>query len=228
LTDALGLDGAERLLVRFGCTTIEGGQIPNHVLAGIPATFMRTPMLNPKDREAIDGLFWRLQEVEGKAGPRDPEAEALIARRVGEQPGAPYYMAQTILVQETALKMAEERIADLERKAGEQSQRQPARSRGPWEREDNYDDRRGGGGFLAGAAQTALGVTGGVLIGSAIASMLAGTATAGEASPSDATADQPAEDSADTGEADGGSESGGGEFDGGDFGDGGFDMGGDF
>jgi hypothetical protein len=32
----------------------------------------------------------------------------------------------------------------------------------------------GGGGFLAGAAQTALGVTGGVLLGNAIAGMLGG------------------------------------------------------
>jgi hypothetical protein len=35
--------------------------------------------------------------------------------------------------------------------------------------------QRGGGGFLAGAAQTALGVTGGVLLGNAIAGMLGGS-----------------------------------------------------
>ena len=34
--------------------------------------------------------------------------------------------------------------------------------------------QRGGGGFLAGAAQTALGVTGGVLLGNGIAGMLSG------------------------------------------------------
>lgn len=188
-------------------------------------------MLNPKDREAIEGLFWRLQEVEGKAGPRDREADTLIARRVAEQPGAPYYMAQTILVQETALKMAEERIAELERQAGEQSQRrEPVQSRGPWDRRDEgYDDRRGGGGFLAGAAQTALGVTTGVLIGSAIASILSGAATAGEwggQSDTAASTDQPADETTDTAEAD--TDTGGDDFGGSDFGDGGFDMGGDF
>ena len=39
----------------------------------------------------------------------------------------------------------------------------------------------GGGGFLAGAAQTALGVTGGVLLGTAIAGMMTGGAQAEEA-----------------------------------------------
>ena len=35
-------------------------------------------MLNNDDRAAIEGLFARLKDVERKAAPRDPEAEALI------------------------------------------------------------------------------------------------------------------------------------------------------
>lgn len=209
-------------------------------------------MLNNDDRDAIEGLFRRLKDVERKAPPRDPEAEDLINREIVRQPGAPYYMAQTILVQEHALEVAERRIRELEDELRQQDRgsdmfgglfgggRQMQRRRGyepyednrdqgggPWDRRqgrnDRYDDNRGGGGFLAGAAQTALGVTGGMLIGSAIASMFGGgTAHAAEA-PQD---QQPADDnSADNGnDSDAGNDDFGGGFDDG----GGFDMGGDF
>jgi hypothetical protein len=71
-------------------------------------------MLNPEDRDAIEGLFERLGAVERKAPPRDAEAEALIGRRVAAQPAAPYYMAQTILVQQQGLDLAQARIEELE------------------------------------------------------------------------------------------------------------------
>jgi hypothetical protein len=195
-------------------------------------------MLNNDDRAAIEGLFARLQNVERKAEPRDPEAEALIREEIARQPGAPYYMAQTILVQEHALAVAERRIKELEADAergsrgdilgglfggGRDRSRQPQRyeegqdQRGPWDRQA----RSGGSGFLAGAAQTALGVTGGVLLGSAIASMLgAGAATAAE--PQASEPDQNADAETDTGADDTGGDAGG--FDDG----GGFDFGGDF
>ena len=58
------------------------------------------------------------------------------------------------------------------------ARRQYRDDRGPWDRQQQG---YGGGGFLAGAAQTALGVAGGVLLGSAIASMFgAGSAQAAE------------------------------------------------
>lgn len=196
-------------------------------------------MLNPDDRRAIEGLFSRLRDAERRTDARDPEAETLIGEEISRQPGAPYYMAQTILVQEHALSVAERRIAELE----EQLQRRPndflgglfggrdtprtqyqtpaRQERGPWDRNDRYADNRGGG-FLAGAAQTALGVTGGLLLGSAIASMLGvGAAQAGEAA-----ADQPEQQGSDQQDS---NDSGDNNFGGGDFGDGGgFDMGGDF
>jgi uncharacterized protein len=205
-------------------------------------------MLNPDDRSAIEGLFSRLRDVESRTDARDPEAEALIREEISRQPGAPYYMAQTILVQEHALSVAERRIAELEEQlerrpsdflgglfgGGRDTQRtqyqtptrqEPARQeRGPWDRNDRNADNRGGGGFLAGAAQTALGVTGGLLLGSAIGSLFgAGAAQAGEA-PADQQQDQQ-----DTDQPDSGNDGGDGDFGGGDFGDGGgFDMGGDF
>lgn len=200
-------------------------------------------MLNPDDRRAIEGLFSRLREVEQRTEARDPEAEALIREEISRQPGAPYYMAQTILVQEHALSVAERRIAELEEKlerrpgdflgglfggsreaARTQYQPPARRETGPWDRDERYSGNRGGG-FLAGAAQTALGVTGGLLLGSAIGSLLgAGAAQAGEAGADQDASAQEA-DQQDTG-ADSG-DAGGDDFGGFDDG-GGFDMGGDF
>ncbi|MDB5537698.1 MAG: hypothetical protein JWQ65_2573 [Devosia sp.] len=196
-------------------------------------------MLKPEDRDAIEGLFARIETVAAKSGPRDADAEDLIRQRLQQASAAPYYMAQTILVQEHALQLAERRIAELEadadrRPAGgflgglfggdnePQRNQQPARTaRGPWgDRDEGYDNRPrdgGSGGFLAGAAQTALGVTTGVLLGSAIAGMLSGQANAGEYNadqPADQPADEPAPDDQQNDDYDSG--------------DDGFDTGGDF
>jgi hypothetical protein len=70
--------------------------------------------MQSQERELISGLFGRIQQFETQ--PRDPEAEALIASSVARQPAAPYLLIQTVLVQEQALKAAQERIADLEAK----------------------------------------------------------------------------------------------------------------
>jgi hypothetical protein len=197
-------------------------------------------VLKPEDRDAIEGLFDRIETVATKSGPRDADAEALIRQRLQQASAAPYYMAQTILVQEHALQLAERRIAELEadadrRPAGgflgglfgggdnePQRNQQPARAaRGPWgDRDEGYDNRQhgGGGGFLAGAAQTALGVTTGVLLGSAIAGMLSGQANAGEYN-ADQPADQPADEPAADDQQNDDFDSGGGDD---------FDVGGDF
>jgi len=249
-------------------------------------------MLKPEDRRAIEGLFDRLQNARAGSGPRDREAEELIHQRIRETPGSPYYMAQTVLVQEHALKVAEQRIAELEQQVrsrssgtafgnryGERSDRgygqgtevsrQP---RGPWgpiddqaQSPQNYNQpygqqpngggfgggrfgggfggwRLGGGGFLAGAAQTAMGVAGGVMLGNAIGSMFGGgEAHAAEVQPVDAGHnadggnDAGQEGGQDAGAEDPGADYGndaGGDFGndaGGDFGGGdGFDFGGDF
>src|SRR4051794_3220405 len=114
----------------------------------------RTEMLNPQDRSAIDGLFQRLADAERQSGPRDAEAEALIHERMARQPAAPYYLAQTVVVQQTALKEAERRIAELEAKAKTAASAPPRR--GPWDRQDAGQATGAGygagGGFLAGAA----------------------------------------------------------------------------
>src|SRR5688572_16880164 len=70
--------------------------------------------MDRNDRHAIETLFDRLAEVECRNPSRDPEAEGLIARQMANQPGAPYYLAQTVIVQQQALESAQERIAELE------------------------------------------------------------------------------------------------------------------
>jgi len=186
-----------------------------------------------RDRQAIEDLFRRLGDVEHSTGPRDPDAEAFINDSIRRQPGAPYYMAQTIVVQAEALEVARRRIEELERsrsggffdnffgggRSAPQPQRAPARDRGPWDRRADAPPA-GGGGFLAGAAQTALGVAGGVFLGSLIAGAFAGSAQAAEAQPEETPPDDPSSDAGQ--DFDAGSDDFGSDFGGGDFG-GGFD-----
>lgn len=183
-------------------------------------------MLRDEDERAIEDLFERLRNVERNSAPRDVDADRLIRQRIAENPAAAYYMAQTIIVQEAALREAQQRIEALESRqgqggflggifGGDRPAEPPAARRGPWGHgghdADDYGQRRsGGGGFLAGAAQTALGVTGGLLLGSALTGLFTGEAHAAEAEA------PPEPDAADPGMDDGG----------GDWGD--FDVGGDF
>lgn len=81
------------------------------------------------EQEMIDGLFSRLKEAEAQTGERDAKAQACIDDHVRDQPGAPYYMAQTILVQEAAIKRLNARVEALEKQKSE---------------------KRSSGGFLAG------------------------------------------------------------------------------
>ena len=70
--------------------------------------------MQSQERELISGLFGRLQPFEAQQ--RDGEAEALIRDFTARQPASPYLLVQTVLVQEHALKAAQERIAELEAK----------------------------------------------------------------------------------------------------------------
>ena len=167
--------------------------------------------MDQNERRIIDDLFEKLGRVERDAPPCDPEAEALIRRHLGNQPGAPYYMAQAIVVQEQALANAQARVQELERRVvarpsgggllsglfggGEEPTRQePGPARGTAGHPGAY--QRSGGGFMAGAMQTALGVAGGVLIADAIASAFAPEeAAAAETPPEEApTEDWEAQD----------------------------------
>ena len=177
------------------------------------------------DRAALDGLFSRLAQVEGQAPARDADAEAFIRDRIASQPAAPYYMAQTVVVQEHALNHAQARIQELEAQVAHQQQAggggifgglfgggqqaAPSPQAAP-----AYGARPAaaapvppqqapaqGGGFLAGAAQTAMGVAGGMLVANAIGGMFDGgeaeaaEAVAPEAEPAPEPEAAPEEDS---------------------------------
>jgi hypothetical protein len=138
--------------------------------------------MQSEERELITGLFGRLQPFESQ--PRDGEAEALIKDLAVRQPAAPYLLVQTVLVQEQALKAAQERIAELEARAGAA----PAASGflgsapkiGPWGapaaprpsvpptrsplQAAVAPQQGGGGSFLRSAMATAAGVAGGALL----------------------------------------------------------------
>lgn len=91
--------------------------------------------MQSQERELITGLFGRLQPFESQ--PRDGEAEAVIRDLVVRQPAAPYLLVQAVLVQEQALKAAQQRIAELEARAGAAPAAAPgflgsAPSLGPW------------------------------------------------------------------------------------------------
>jgi len=69
--------------------------------------------MTPQEKDLITQLLTRLATAGGQA--KDPEAEALIRQGVARQPDAPYYLVQTVLVQEMALAEAQNRIQELER-----------------------------------------------------------------------------------------------------------------
>lgn len=179
--------------------------------------------MDRNDQQAIEALFGKLASVEQQAAPRDAEAESFIRDQISRQPGAPYYMAQTIVVQEQALNAAQARIEELEQQPaqgsggglfsglfgnGNQPRRSGAvpsvgRSAAAAAGRPDIAPRQGGG-FLAGAAQTAMGVAGGLLLGNAIGGLLGGN----EAQAAE-TQEPPADDAA---EDDGGFFGGGDDF----------------
>jgi hypothetical protein len=69
--------------------------------------------MTPQEKDLITTLLTRLKSVGGE--PKDPEAEALIRQALSEQPDAPYYLVQTVLIQDLSLHNAQNRIADLEK-----------------------------------------------------------------------------------------------------------------
>ncbi|MDQ1212095.1 DUF2076 domain-containing protein [Pantoea anthophila] len=83
-----------------------------------------------EEQQLIEGLFTRLKQAESQTAARDAAAEQLINQHLQAQPGAPYYMAQAILIQEAALKKLNERVSALESQLAQQQQQQPAQSSG--------------------------------------------------------------------------------------------------
>ncbi|BBH48210.1 DUF2076 domain-containing protein [Pseudomonas sp. KU43P] len=70
--------------------------------------------MNTEEQTLIDGLFGRIKQAEDPSQPRDVQAQSRIEEHLRQQPAAPYYMAQAILVQEAALKRLDEQNKQLE------------------------------------------------------------------------------------------------------------------
>jgi hypothetical protein len=181
--------------------------------------------MDHQDRQAIEQLFGKIAQVERQATPPDAQAADFIRSQINQQPNAPYYMAQTIVVQEQALSAAQGRIEQLEQElasrpaggggflsglfGGGQTRPQPRQPYQPQSMQGMPPHSAPGmggmapgmggmaprgGGFLAGAAQTAMGVAGGVMLGNMIAGAFSGgneakAADAGQAEPQQAAAE---------------------------------------
>jgi hypothetical protein len=77
--------------------------------------------MTPQERQLIDDLFDRLAKLE--SSPRDGEAMSAIMQGLRQAPNAVYALVQTALVQNEALKRANDRIQELEAgRGGEQNQ----------------------------------------------------------------------------------------------------------
>lgn len=151
--------------------------------------------MQSEEQRLIDRLFQRLQQAEHSAGPRDTEAEKKIQEFIHQQPAAPYYMAQSILIQEAALNSLNQQVQHLKNAVDQlKSTQQPTRS--------GFLSRLFGGGrvhplsqpqlqtppsvyngypqssqpsqgvsFMSGALQTAAGVAGGMVLGNLLTNM---------------------------------------------------------
>jgi uncharacterized protein len=91
--------------------------------------------MSPEERQLITGLFDRIRSAANT--PRDPEAEALIADAVKSMPYAPYFLVQAVLVQDQALRAANERPQQLEARLSDLEQQ-------------GQGQRPGSAGFLGG------------------------------------------------------------------------------
>lgn len=70
--------------------------------------------MTPDERQLLSGLFDRIRNAGSQ--PRDGQAESFIADAVRSQPYAPYLLAQTVIVQDQALRAANDKLQELESK----------------------------------------------------------------------------------------------------------------
>jgi uncharacterized protein len=76
--------------------------------------------MTPQEKDLLTTLLDRLRNT--PAQPKDPEADALIRQAMTTQPDLPYYLVQTVLIQDLSLHQAQQRIADLEKQLSDAQQ----------------------------------------------------------------------------------------------------------
>ncbi len=99
---------------------------PGHARTIPQTTESTSTAMDQTERQIIDDLFAKLRQAEAQSGPRDPQAEAHIRDTIARQPGAPYLMAQAIVMLEQALAASQNQNQELER----QLQERPAAAAG--------------------------------------------------------------------------------------------------
>ena len=75
--------------------------------------------MTPQERDLITTLLNRLKSAGTAGQQKDAEADALIRQALREQPDMPYYLVQTVLIQDLSLNEAQRRIAELEQQLAE-------------------------------------------------------------------------------------------------------------
>jgi uncharacterized protein len=153
--------------------------------------------MTPQERDLVTALLARLKQHATEA--KDTEADALIRQALAQQPDAPYFLVQTVLMQDMALQTARERMRQLEAQltqakpqptsflggaargsvpsAGVWTQSTPASappsSAAPWSQGavPFAGVPSGGSSFLQQAATTAAGIAGGALLFEGIRSL---------------------------------------------------------
>jgi hypothetical protein len=109
--------------------------------------------MTPQERDMITTLLERLKDTARSGQPKDPEADGLIRQSMRDTPDAPYYLVQTVLIQDLSLHQAQNRIAELEQQladasaqkssgtsflgglfGGRESSSPPPAQSGPWSR----------------------------------------------------------------------------------------------
>jgi len=139
--------------------------------------------MDADEKQLIADVFARLRKAQG---PKDQDADMLIRDLVRQFPDAPYYLTQSVIVQQQALEQADARVSELEstlrsmQSAGRSSsgsflggrpdQSEPARP-GPWGSDPYSPPPRQQGGFLSSVLSTATGVAGGMFLADSIRSL---------------------------------------------------------
>lgn len=131
--------------------------------------------MQSQEQGLIDGLFDRLKQAQARDSKRDQQADQLIRQHLVQQPDAPYYMAQALLIQQAALTRLNERVKELEASQSTPSggsflsglfvseSSPPPRFTPPPATAPAQPASRASS-FLGGALQTAAGVAGGVML----------------------------------------------------------------
>jgi hypothetical protein len=149
--------------------------------------------MTPEERTLLTNFLRDLSQARG--GPKDPEAEAMIAQAMAASPDAAYLLVQHAILSDQALHAAQARIADLESQTGGRAPAGSFLGAGPWSGSpaqaaaapapypaqayapppaSPFSSGGGLGSFLRGAGTTAAGVVGGEMLFEGLSGLFGG------------------------------------------------------